>query len=151
MVTPQRADGHILKARWSHSTVASPMCHHICDRLDQILNVFGCLGKHNDDNTARMQYKVRLEWFLRTNYAKWVVLLILVACGGAMLDVSVQHSRNTFDPEWISLGHTLPVSAENWERSNLETFEVGVTQTHDIFRFMLWHRIPKKIIIQNYL
>ena len=47
-----------------------------------------------------------------------------------MLDVSVQHSRNTFDPEWISLGHTLPVSNENWERLNLETFEVGVTQTH---------------------
>ena len=30
----------------------------------------------------------------------------------AMFDVSVQHSLNTFDPKWISLGHTL--TPEKW-------------------------------------
>ena len=124
-----KSSGHqVGKSRWSHSTVVFPICLLIYDKLDKILHTHWGLGENKMLSTCHLSV-TRLQnqiWnapqkIPRTNYAKWVDHVIDTrGMWCAMFDVSVQHSWNTFDPEWISLGHTL--TAEKWGRWSIFPF-----------------------------
>ena len=110
-------------SRWSHSTVVSPICLLICDKLDKILHTHWGLGENKMLSTCHLSV-TRLQnqiWnapqkIPRTNYAKWVDHVIDThGMWCAMFDVSVQHSWKRFDPEWISLGHS-------WKVGEMEHF-----------------------------